>query len=94
MQIDEYLAEYAQFYNEFFPKATDDDIERKLAEEFFEYMDAETNEQELDELVDLMNIAIYNVYRRVSIDPLHAGFTKLRRTAEKYRRANDSNSQH
>lgn len=88
MQINEYLAEYRRFYDEFFQNATATDIERKLHEEIFEYMDAETNVQELDELVDLMNIAIYNVYRRVSIDPLHAGFLKLQKTAEKYRRAN------
>ena len=88
MEIDNYLHHYNEFLDEFnLPK---DPVAsgNKTIQESIEFNVAfiyGTQSEADDEAIDLMNTAIMNVVDRGISNPLHAGYMKLQRTAEKYR---------
>lgn len=91
MQIGEYLKAYQDFYREFFPDATPEMIKEKLLDEICELEMADMEHEVggpfdavLDEMLDVMNLAILNVFTHISKDPLQAGWEKLQRTRRKY----------
>ena len=90
MQLAEYYIHYRDFNLEFFPDETLPDIEQKLLEEFYEFIDAlkfgDVYEgHSVDEGLDLLNVLLKWLKVKGIKDPLHAGYEKLQRTAEKYR---------
>jgi phosphoribosyl-ATP pyrophosphohydrolase len=89
MQIDHYLDEYMMFHAEFCPTATPEQKLCKLCEEIEEHIEAVNSHDEEDiinETIDVMNTAIAYLHSVGVKDPLHAGWAKLQKTAEKYRR--------
>lgn len=89
MQIDEYMFHYEAFFKEFNIEVTPTSRADKLTEEMCEFLEALHNNNQTaadDEAVDLMNAAISNVIARGIKNPLFAGYLKLQRTAEKYRK--------
>lgn len=88
MDIDNYLYHYDEFTTEF--NLPTDPVARgnKAIQEAIEFNVAfhhGTDSEADDEALDLMNTAISNVVARGFKNPLHAGYLKLQRTAEKYR---------
>ena len=88
MQIEEYLLNYQFFYDEFFPHITSNQKFNKLSEAVGEYLDAVNEgirESIIEETIDVMNTAIAYLYSEGVVNPLFAGYLKLRSTATKYR---------
>lgn len=88
MQIDEFLMHLGMFHDEFKIDISPGARADKLFDEVNEFATAmvhETKEKADDEAIDVMVCAIANVAARGIKNPLHAGFMKLQRTAEKYR---------
>lgn len=91
MDMDLYLHHYREFHAEFCPGAGTAEKADKVYEEAHEFIDAYFDDDEnaqINESLDLMNTAIAFLVEAGIKDPLHAGYLKLQRTAEKYRRQN------
>lgn len=89
MQIDEYLLHYEQFHREFNIDTSPKAKKEKLVAEVCEFLEADFDGDTAaasDEAIDVMNTAISNVVARGIKNPLFAGYLKLQRTAEKYRK--------
>ncbi|MDD2898978.1 MAG: hypothetical protein PHI31_09725 [Desulfuromonadaceae bacterium] len=89
MQIDEYLMHYEKFQNEFGIDTSPKARSAKLIMETCELIEAEHKADDtatIDEAIDVMNCSIALVVAHGVKNPLHAGYMKLQRTAEKYRR--------
>ena len=89
MHIDEYLLHYEQFHREFNIDTSPEAKKVKLLSEVCEFLEADFAGDTAaadDEAIDVMNTAISHVIARGIKNPLFAGYLKLQRTADKYRK--------